>query len=138
MAWSRRSSPPAAPSRPTRSAAASPPRHLQHAPLLERVRELAVIQDEQGYLCECRAAATNGDTPPSEAWPRSIRVDPDGGIRLREHNCAIFEVAREIPAACRAELELFREVLKADVERESHILAGDRACTYRIAAASEA
>lgn len=113
-------------------------RHLEHAPLLERVRELAVIQDEQGYLCECRADAANDGGTSAATWPRSMRVDADGGIRFREHNCAIFEVAREIPAACRAELELFREVLGADVERESHILAGDRSCTYRIEAAAKA
>src|SRR5437868_7878885 len=62
------------------------------APVVDRVRELAVIQDEQGYLCE------------------SV-VDVDGTIRLTEYNCAIYHVARENSAACRAELELFRDVL---------------------------
>ncbi len=84
-----------------------------NAPLVARVRELAVIQDEQGYLAE-------------------TIVGPDGVIRLREHNCAIYRVARANPAACAAELGLFRDVLEADVERESHIAAGDRCCTYRI------
>ena len=56
----------------------------------------------------------------------------DGKIRLREHNCAILDVARGGRAACDAELELFREVLGADVVRETHIAAGDRCCTYRI------
>jgi predicted ArsR family transcriptional regulator len=83
------------------------------APLAERVRELAVIQDEQGYL----ANAVLGS---------------DGIIRLREHNCAILDVARGTRAACDAELDLFREVLGADVVRETHIAAGDRSCTYRI------
>lgn len=113
-------------------------RHLDDAPLLERVRELAVIQDEQGYLCECRASAADDGALAGEIWPRSIQIDADGGIRFREHNCAIFDVAREIPAACRAELELFRDVLGVDVERESHILAGDRSCTYRFEAAAKA
>jgi len=83
------------------------------APLVDRVRELAVIQDEQGYLC-------------------SAEVEPDGTIRLREHNCAIFQVATGTTSACRAELELFREVLGAEVVRETHIAAGDRCCTYRV------
>jgi predicted ArsR family transcriptional regulator len=83
------------------------------APLVDRVRELAVIQDEQGYL--------------TEAF-----VDPDGTVRLREHNCAIFHVASTASAACEAELELFRDVLGADVVRETHIASGDRCCTYRI------
>ena len=36
------------------------------------------------------------------------------------------------PAACRAELDLFREVLGAEVVRERHIAAGDRCCEYRV------
>ncbi|HLY13873.1 MAG TPA: ArsR family transcriptional regulator [Candidatus Limnocylindrales bacterium] len=83
------------------------------APFFERVRELAVIQDEQGYLCAAELSA-------------------DGTIRLREHNCAIFHVAEGDMAACEAELALFRDVLGADVVRETHIASGDRCCTYRI------
>jgi len=94
-------------------------RGLELASLGERVRELAVIQDEQGYLCECSAVGGPG-------------VDPDGAIRMREANCAIYEVAREHPQACASELELFREVLGVEVVREAHITAGDRSCTYRI------
>lgn len=86
-----------------------------NAPLVDRVRELAVIQDELGYLC-------------------SAEVEPDGTIRLREHNCAIFQVAAGTTSACRTELELFREVLGAEVVRETHIAAGDRCCTYRVVA----
>jgi len=85
------------------------------ASLTERARELAVIQDEQGYLAEAI-------------------VGPDGVIRLVERNCAIHRVSSEHAAACQAELDLFREVLGTTVERESHIAAGDRCCTYRIGA----
>ena len=84
------------------------------ATLADRTRELAVIQDEQGYLAEAVIGA-------------------DGTIRLVERNCAIHRIASENGAACQAELDLFRELLGADVERESHIAAGDRCCTYRIA-----
>jgi predicted ArsR family transcriptional regulator len=83
------------------------------APFIERVRELAVIQDELGYLADAD-------------------VDGDGTIRLREHNCAILDVARGQRSACDAELDLFREVLGADVVRETHIASGDRCCSYRI------
>lgn len=85
------------------------------APLIDRVRELAVIQAANGYLA-------NAD------------VDEDGTIWLHEHNCAIYHVAAGSPAACQAELELFREVLGADVVREEHIASGDRCCSYRITA----
>jgi len=83
------------------------------AAFVDRVRALAVLQDEQGYLADAI-------------------VEADGSIRLREHNCAIFDVARGERAACDAELDLFREVLGADVVRETHIASGDRCCSYRI------
>ena len=82
------------------------------APLEHRVRELARLQDELGYISEAR-------------------VDPDG-ILLLEHNCAVLDVARTNPAACRAELDLFRDVLGTEVTRERHIATGDRCCEYRI------
>lgn len=88
------------------------------APLSERARELAVIQDEQGYIAETLIGA-------------------DGLIRLVERNCAIHRVSSEHAAACQAELDLFREVLGTTVERESHIAAGDRCCTYRIGGAPD-
>ena len=88
------------------------------APLVDRVRELARLQDELGYVSEAR-------------------VDADG-IRLLEHNCAVLDVASGMPVACRAELELFREVLGVDLVRERHIAAGDRCCEYRVADAPPA
>ena len=83
------------------------------ASLVERTRELAVIQDEQGYLAEAVVGA-------------------DGVIRLVERNCAIHRVAADHAAACQAELDLFREILGTSVVRETHIAAGDRCCTYRV------
>jgi predicted ArsR family transcriptional regulator len=84
------------------------------APLEARVRELAVIQDEQGYLAE-------------------VAIGADGVIRLVERNCAVHRAVADVAAICRAELDLFGDVLDAEVVRESHIAAGDRCCTYRIA-----
>ena len=83
------------------------------ADLVDRVRELAVIQDDAGYLAE---------------W----YVGDDGAVRLRENNCAIYHVARGASAPCEAELQLFRDVLGVEVVRETHIASGDRCCTYRI------
>jgi predicted ArsR family transcriptional regulator len=83
------------------------------APLADRVRELAVIQDEQGYLS-------------------NATVEDDGTIRLNECNCAIFRIASQSSVACEAELALFTDVLGVDVVRESHIASGDRTCSYRI------
>ena len=85
--------------------------------LAARVRELAVIQDEAGYLC------------------RATQIDGmDGPLELREANCAIIGAAAGHPAACRAEIQLFEDVLQARVTRVTHIAKGDRSCTYRIEA----
>ena len=83
------------------------------ASLWERVREVAVYEDETGYL------------------GRASR-DPDGTIWLSEHNCAISGVSGSYPIACEEELQLIGEVLGAKVTRECHIPSGGRSCTYRI------
>lgn len=85
------------------------------ASLEERVRLLAVLQDEAGYLAEAV-------------------ITDEGALRLREHNCAIDKIARRTTAPCDAELALFRDLLGPDVERESHIQSGDRCCTYVVPA----
>ncbi|HEX2625960.1 MAG TPA: hypothetical protein VHL56_03550 [Candidatus Limnocylindrales bacterium] len=87
------------------------------APLPDRVRVLAQLQDEGGYLAD----AIIGD---------------DGSLRLREHNCAIDKIARRTAAPCDAELALFQEVLGANVVRESHIASGDRCCSYLVSEAT--
>ena len=88
------------------------------APIEDRVRELARVQDDLGYVSEAR-------------------IDSDG-IRLVEHNCAVLDVARGIPAACRAELDLFCRVLGVELVRDLHIAAGDRCCEYRVVGRAEA
>ena len=91
----------------------------EDAPLVDRVRELAVIQDEQGYLS-------------------SAVIGTDGTVRLQQCNCAIYGIASASSSPCEAELALFGEVLGAEVVRETHIASGDRSCTYRISEAAEA
>jgi predicted ArsR family transcriptional regulator len=83
------------------------------ATLWERAREVASYQDETGYL------------------GRATR-DPDGIIRLSEHNCAISGVSGPYPIACDEELQLLGEVLGARVTRECHMPSGGRSCTYRV------
>lgn len=92
---------------------------LADAPLALRVAALARIQDELGYLAS--SVAEHG--PDGQ---------PDGTVRLREHNCAIHDIATAHPDACRCEIGWFRDVLGARVVRETHIAAGARSCTYRI------
>lgn len=79
-----------------------------------RVRELAAILDEAGYL--------------ADAQPLD-----DGGYRIVEHNCAILAVARHHDHACTTELGFLRAVLPdADVRRVAHIVSGSTACVYEV------
>jgi predicted ArsR family transcriptional regulator len=76
-----------------------------------RIRTLAQFQDQAGYMAEYEAL-------------------PDQGFVIREHNCAICRVARRFPQACQKELEMFQNLLDADVERQQHMAAGDAMCSY--------
>lgn len=87
---------------------------LAGKPFAERVRELASILDEDGYLAEAVPLA-------------------DGRFRIVEHNCAILAVAARCGAACSTELDFIREVLPdASVERVAHILSGGHVCAYEV------
>jgi predicted ArsR family transcriptional regulator len=88
------------------------------APIEARLHALARLQDDLGYIAE-------------------VRIDGDE-LRLVEHNCAVLDVARGMPAACAAELDLFTGVLGVPLVREHHITAGDRCCQYRVATPTEA
>ncbi|MDZ4372550.1 MAG: metalloregulator ArsR/SmtB family transcription factor [Phenylobacterium sp.] len=86
--------------------------------LEDRVARLAEIRTAEGYMAD---------------W----MSDPGGGFRLVENHCPICAAAAACQGFCRAELQVFREVLGPDVtvERTDHILAGARRCAYRITAA---
>ena len=80
-----------------------------------RVRVLAMIRREQGYMAECVTRA-------------------DGSLLLRENHCPICVAAKSCQGLCREELGLFRAVLgrRTQVERTDHILAGASRCAYVI------
>lgn len=78
----------------------------------ERIQELANIQEESGYMAR---------------WEKT-----KGGYLLKEQNCAIYRVACRFQEACQFEIELFRRLLEADIERVEHQVKGDLACTYFI------
>jgi len=59
------------------------------------------------------SSTTRSAMAPFAMTPRSFSCSSFAG--LVEHNCAIYHVAEGSPAACAAELELFSEVLGADV-----------------------
>lgn len=84
--------------------------------LAQRIARLAAIRTREGYMAEWREEAD--------------------GFLLIENHCPICAAAKACQGFCRAELEVFREALGADVlvERTDHILAGARRCAYRVVA----
>lgn len=82
---------------------------------VEKVRVLAELRDQGGYVTECHRGG-------------------DGEVLLVENNCAIHRVAEKHSVVCNMELVLFRRVLGPEVEvtRESHTMAGDPVCCYRV------
>jgi iron-sulfur cluster biosynthesis transcriptional regulator SufR len=87
--------------------------------LKERVAELAKIRSEEGYMAEWEAL-------------------DERAFVLREHNCAICQIAKKCQSVCSHELDLFRKVLEdAEVTREEHIVQGGKMCAYRIRARAD-
>lgn len=80
----------------------------------ERVAELARIQNDNGYMANWH----EGDQP--------------GEYVLTEYNCPIYQVAGRYNHACTCELNLFVELLEAEVERTDCLTKGDNKCVYRI------
>ena len=86
------------------------------APLAKKVRQLAKIRTDEGYMAEVKRNGT--------------------GFLFIENHCPICAAATACQGFCTSELELFRSALGpgVNVERAEHILSGDRRCVYRIAA----
>ena len=85
---------------------------LQGKTLSERVKELAHIRDEEGYMAR-------------------FEEDEDDYV-LTEHNCPIALIAEEYPHVCEMETTLFRQSLGAKVVRVEHLMQGSHKCCYRI------
>jgi predicted ArsR family transcriptional regulator len=88
--------------------------------LAARVKGLARLRSEEGYMAESRATG-------------------DGGFLLIENHCPICVAARACQGLCRSELAIFVAVLGegVSVTRIDHVLAGARRCAYRIAPVGE-
>ena len=93
-------------------------RIVPSAPLKERLRQLAGVRTEEGYMAE-------------------VRPDGRGRFLFIENHCPICAAATACQGFCTTELDLFRAVLGPDVsvERTEHIISGDRRCVYRVTTA---
>lgn len=82
--------------------------------LAERVKELAKIRSEEGYMAEV--------------------TECDGVLTLSENHCPICSAAEACKGLCARELNVFGSVLGSDcrVERVEHLLSGGRRCSYEI------
>jgi predicted ArsR family transcriptional regulator len=85
---------------------------LEGKTLSARVKELARIRDEEGYMAR-------------------FHENEDDYV-LIEHNCPIAVIAQEYPHVCEIELALFRQSLGAKIVREEHLMQGSHRCCYRI------
>jgi predicted ArsR family transcriptional regulator len=88
-------------------------KHVQGEDLGTRVRQLAKLRDQEGYMAEVRESAK-------------------GRYELFEYNCPILAIADTYWEACKVENDLFRRVLKADVETTHRVVAGDHVCRFLI------
>lgn len=86
-----------------------------HLPLKEKLQQLAHIRTQEGYIAE-------------------LRREKDGSFLLVENHCPICAAATACKGFCSTEMDLFRSVLgkNVSIEREEHIVSGDRRCAYRI------
>jgi predicted ArsR family transcriptional regulator len=84
------------------------------ASLPEKLRQLARVRTEEGYMAQ-------------------VKREGPGSFLLIENHCPICAAATACQGFCQTELELFRAVLGPDVtvERVEHIVSGDRRCAYR-------
>jgi predicted ArsR family transcriptional regulator len=85
-------------------------------PLEKKLKDLAQVRTEEGYMAE-------------------VREDEEGGgFLLVENHCPICAAANACQGFCSTELDLFRTVLGpgVEVERVEHIVSGDQRCAYRV------
>jgi len=88
------------------------------ADLGARVRQLATLRDQEGYMAEAR--------------------DVKGGqFEILEHNCPILAIAGDYWEACDVEREMFRKLLGARVETTHRVVAGSHVCRFLVAPRKE-
>jgi predicted ArsR family transcriptional regulator len=81
----------------------------------ERVKELAKIRDEEGYMAESKKESKSG-----------------GKYVLLEYNCPIIHIAEKHWEACLTETELFEKLLDADIDTTHRAAKGDSICKFAI------
>lgn len=82
--------------------------------LKEKLEILTTLREQEGYMAQ-------------------LRQEGDDFI-LEENHCPICHAATRCPSLCQSELNIFQRLLgnQVRIERNEHIIAGERRCAYRI------
>lgn len=78
-----------------------------------KVQTLVALRDEGGYMAERGRVGSQS-------------------AEVLEHNCPIMAIAERYGEACEVEVDLFRKLLRADVEASHRVVAGDPVCRFLI------
>jgi predicted ArsR family transcriptional regulator len=97
----------------------------------KRVKELAKIRDEEGYMAESKKITSkdSGDTNNNNSVNAS---EQRGKHVLLEYNCPIIHIAEKHWEACSVETELFEKLLDAKIETTHRAAKGDLICKFLI------
>ncbi len=87
-------------------------KRLQGKNLNKKIKELAKIRSEEGYMAK---VSKNGDN-----------------YSLVEYHCPISMIAKKYRILCKTERKLFQRVLGVEVKREHHLMCGSHKCSYYI------
>jgi len=90
-------------------------KRLRNLEFDKKVKELANIRDEEGYMAESRRERKN--------YGRHV---------LLEYNCPILHIAEKHWETCSTETELFENLLGADIETTHRAAKGDLICKFVI------
>jgi DeoR family suf operon transcriptional repressor len=91
-------------------------KHLQDLDFDKRVKELARIRDEEGYMAESK---------------KESKLSSRRHVLL-EYNCPIIHIAEKHWEACSVETELFEKLLGANIETTHRAAKGDLICKFVI------
>jgi predicted ArsR family transcriptional regulator len=97
----------------------------------KRVKELAKIRDEEGYMAESKKIPSRRGSTGS-GLGRGEQGERGGKHILLEYNCPIIHIAEEHWEACSVETELFEKLLDAKIETTHRAAKGDLICKFLI------
>lgn len=79
----------------------------------EKIRELAKLREQDGYMAELEVLQTNN-------------------FQLLEYNCPVYDIAEQYEEACTVERQMFEQLLDAEVKTTHRVVSGDKVCRFCI------